>query len=58
MIRSPSLSLSNRVVDVDGVKYRVIAQIDDGAYSDVYKVQRVSDGTFFAIKKIRVLRGN
>ena len=58
MIRSPSISLSNRVVDVDGVKYRVIELIDDGSYSDVYKVQRLTDNNFFAIKKIRVLRGN
>ena len=38
--RSPSLSLKNKVVDLEGVKYLVIDQIDDGSYSDVYKVQR------------------
>ena len=58
MIRQPSLSLANRIVDVGGVKYRVVEQIDSGSYADVYKVQRVSDNIFFAIKKIRVMRGN
>ena len=38
MIRSPSLALANRIVDMDGVKYRVFEQIDDGSFSDVYKV--------------------
>ena len=38
MHRSPSLSLTNRVVDLDGIKYRVIAQLDSGSYADVYKV--------------------
>jgi hypothetical protein len=38
MLRSPSLSLSNRIVELDGTKYRVIEQIDSGSYADVYKV--------------------
>lgn len=58
MIRSPSLALANRIVDMDGVKYRVFEQIDDGSFSDVYKVQRLTDNNFFALKKNRVLRGN
>ena len=58
MFRQPSLSLSNRVVDLEGVQYRVVEQVGDGSYSDVYKVQRLTDSNFFAIKKIRVLRGN
>ena len=56
--RSPSLSLKNKVVDLEGARYLVIDQIDDGAYSDVYKVQRSLDQRLFAIKKIRVLQGN
>ena len=58
MIRSPSLSLSNRIVDVDGVRYRVVELIDEGSFASVYKVQRLTDNLFYAIKKIRVLRGN
>ena len=58
MIRQPSISLANRIVDVGGVKYRVLEQLDHGSYADVYKVQRVSDSIVFAIKKIRVMRGN
>ena len=38
MIRQPSLSLSNRIVELDGTKYRVIEQIGTGSYADVYKV--------------------
>ena len=58
MMHRPSLSLANRVLDLDGTQYRVIELIDDGSYSDVYKVQRLTDNNFFAIKKTRVLRGN
>ena len=56
--RNPSISLANRIIDMEGIKYRVVEQIDEGSYADVYKVQRLSDQIFFAIKKIRVLRGN
>ena len=56
--RKPSLSLKNKVVELEGVKYLVIDHIDEGSYSDVYKVQRFLDKRLFAIKKIRVLHGN
>ena len=56
--RKPSLSLKDKIVELEGVKYVVIDQIDDGSYSDVYKVQRFSDERIFAIKKIRILNGN
>lgn len=56
--RTSSLSLKNKVVDLEGARYHVIDQIDDGSYSDVYKVQRFLDQRLFAIKKIRVLQGN
>ena len=58
MIRKPSLSLANRIIDMDGTKYRVVEQIDDGSFCDVYKVQKLTDSMFYAIKKIRVLKGN
>ena len=38
MIRNPSISLANRIIDMEGVKYRVVEQIDEGSYADVYKV--------------------
>ena len=52
------MSLKNRIVDVDGVKYQVMDLIDDGNFSDVYRVQKFVEGTFYAIKKIRVMQGN
>ena len=52
------MSLANRVINLSGTQYRVIELIDNGSFSDVYKVQRLSDNNFFAIKKTRVLRGN
>ena len=58
MYRKPTMSLANRIIDLDGVQYSVIEQIDDGNYADVYKVQRKTDSAFFALKKIRVMRGN
>ena len=56
--RAASLSLKNKILEFEGVKYLVIDYIDDGSYSDVYKVQRFTDQVFFAIKKTRVLNGN
>ena len=38
MQRTGSLSLKKKVVELDEIKYLVIDQIDDGSYSDVYKV--------------------
>ena len=52
------MSLKDQIVDVEGVRYQVFEQIDEGNFSDVYRVQRFVDGTYFAIKKIRLLQGN
>ena len=38
MYRKPTMSLANRIINLDGVQYSVIEQIDDGNYADVYKV--------------------
>ena len=32
----------------------ILDKIGDGAYSEVYKVKRVSDGTHYALKKVKM----
>lgn len=32
----------------------VLTKIGDGAYSDVYKVKRLSDGGYYALKKVKM----
>lgn len=36
--------------------FTILKQIGEGAYSTVYKVQRISDGKIYALKKVRVAR--
>ena len=51
--------MANKVVELgNGVKYKVMNRISEGQFADVYKVMRVSDNQFFAIKKLRLLEGN
>ena len=38
MQRLPSQSLNNKTVAFDDARYLVMELIDDGSYSDVYKV--------------------
>ena len=58
MQRTGSLSLKDRVLQIGAEKYMVVAQIDEGSYSDVYQAQRLPDQQVFALKKLRVLQGN
>ena len=32
----------------------ILSKIGDGAYSDVYKVKRISDGNYYALKKVKM----
>ena len=51
--------MANKVVELgNGVKYKVMNRISEGQFADVYKVMRVSDNQFFAVKKLRLLEGN
>ena len=34
--------------------FEIIKKIGDGAYSNVYKVKRLYDGEFYALKKVRL----
>ena len=36
--------------------FRVIKRLGKGAFGEVYKVQRVSDGEVYAMKKINISR--
>ena len=51
--------MANKVVEMgNGVKYKVMNRINEGQFADVYKVMRISDNQFFAVKKLRLLDGN
>ena len=32
----------------------ILTKIGDGAYSEVYKVKRLSDGLYYALKKVKM----
>ena len=40
------------------MKVKVLDKIGEGAYADVFWVQRLSDNKFFALKKLRLVRDN
>ena len=40
------------------MKVKVLDKIGEGAYADVFRVQRVGDNKFFALKKLRLVRDN
>ena len=58
MYRQSTVSLTNRTVDLTQMKVKVLDKIGEGAYADVFRVQRVSDNQFFALKKLRLVRDN
>ena len=35
--------------------FQVIKKLGDGAYSSVYKVKRVDDNEFYALKKVKMM---
>ena len=50
--------MANRTVDLSTMKVKVLDKIGEGAYADVFRVQRLSDNKFFAMKKLRLVRDN
>ena len=40
------------------MKVKVLDKIGEGAYADVFRVQRLGDNKFFALKKLRLVRDN
>ena len=50
--------MTNRTVDLSSMKVKVLDKIGEGAYADVFRVQRMSDNKFFALKKLRLVRDN
>jgi len=35
-------------------KFKIVGNLGTGTYSKVYKVKRVSDGKFYALKKVKM----
>lgn len=35
--------------------FEIISRLGEGAYSNVYKVKRISDNQLYALKKVRML---
>lgn len=58
MLRQQSFQLVNRVVDIGSDRLRVYNLIGEGGFSDVYRAQSLTDNQFYALKKIRLVKGN
>ena len=39
-------------------KFKLLEKLGKGTYSNVYKVKRISDGKFYALKKVRLPKLN
>ena len=49
------LTQNNAVVIVSSMKdFMLLAKIGEGAYSDVFKVKRISDSKVYALKKVKM----
>ena len=35
-------------------KFKILEKLGDGTYSTVFKVKRISDGKFYALKKVKL----
>ena len=35
--------------------FKILEKLGEGAYSSVYKVKRINDNSFYALKKVRML---
>ena len=58
MHRQSTAVLTNRTLDLSSMKVKVQDKIGEGAFADVFRVQRVLDHKFFALKKLRLVRDN
>lgn len=38
--------------------FQIISKLGEGAYSSVYKVKRITDGNFYALKRVKLMELN
>lgn len=38
--------------------FQIIGKLGEGAYSSVYKVKRITDGKFYALKRVKLMELN